>query len=81
MLLESRENVPLVPSVLTFRYIDNVFSFLCSSSTEEREHEELDSSASEENVLDETSGGTYLSMEEMGVFLAYLADRGIYYFL
>jgi len=54
------------------------FPFFCSSSTEEGEREELDSSASEENVLDETSGGTYLSMDEMGVFLAHLAARGSY---
>ena len=37
------------------------------------------SSLSEEIVVDETNGGTYLSLEEMGVFLSYLADYGIYF--
>ena len=47
--------------------------------TEDREGEELHSTTSEDNVLDETREGTYLSLEEMGVFLSYLASNGIYH--
>ena len=48
------------------------------SSLEDDSDEVENSSLTEEIVLDETNGGNYLSLEEMGVFLCHLAQRGIY---
>ena len=46
---------------------------------EDKECEELDlADTLEEIALDETRGGTYLSLEELGVFLSLLASSGIY---
>lgn len=57
-----------------------LFCFLfLTSLKEDTEGEELHSTTSEDNVLDETREGTYLRLEEMGVFLSYLASNGIYH--
>lgn len=48
------------------------------SLTEEIDHESLDVTTPEEITLDETRGGTYLSLDEIGVFLSRLASTGIY---
>jgi len=47
------------------------------SSTEDSGHGILDSST-EDIMLNETKGGTYLSLDEIGVFLSHLANNGIY---
>ena len=54
------------------------FPFFFVSLAEDEECEELDLNTLEEIALDETRGGTYLSLDELGVFLSLLASRGIY---
>ena len=49
----------------------------CFSLTEDSGEGILDSST-EDIMLDETKGGIYLSLDEIGVFLSYLANNGIY---
>ena len=49
----------------------------CFSLSEDSEHGILDSSI-EYIMLNETKGGTYLSLDEIGVFLSHLANNGIY---
>ncbi|XP_078382607.1 E3 ubiquitin-protein ligase rnf213-alpha-like isoform X3 [Oculina patagonica] len=46
------------------------------SLTEDSDDDELDVSTFEEITLDETRGGTYLSLDEIGVFLSRLASSG-----
>lgn len=48
------------------------------SLRDDSENEELDASTPEEITLDETKGGTYLSLDEIGVFLSRLPSNGIY---
>ena len=48
----------------------------CFSLTEDSGEGILDSST-EDILLDETKGGTYLSLDEIGVFLSHLANNGI----
>ena len=49
----------------------------CFSLTEDSGHGILHSST-EDITLNETKGGTYLSLDEIGVFLSHLANNGIY---
>ena len=52
----------------------------CFSLTEDSGEGILDSST-EEITLDETKEGIYLSLDEIGVFLSYLANSGICIFV
>ena len=56
---------------------DALFSVNFSFS-EGSDDEELNASTPEDITLDETRGGTYLSLDEIGVFLYRLASNGIY---
>lgn len=67
-------------SSVIFRRSFLFFGFFVSSA-ENEECEELDLNTIEEIALDETRGGTYLSLDELGVFLSLLASSGIYILL
>ena len=49
---------------------------ICFSLKDDSRNGTLDSST-EHIMLDETKGGTYLSLDEIGVFLRRLASNGI----
>lgn len=51
---------------------------ICFSLREEDSRDGTLDSSTEYIMLDETKGGTYLSFDEIGVFLCRLASNGIY---
>ena len=52
-------------------------AFPCCFSLTEDSGEGILHSSTEDITLDETKEGTYLSLDEIGVFLSYLANNGI----
>ena len=52
--------------------------FYCFSLSEDRDDSSISDHEELQITLDETKGGAYLSLEEMGVFLSSLASKGIF---
>ena len=56
-------------------------AFPCRFSLTKDSGEGILDSSTEDITLDETKEGTYLSLDEIGVFLSYLANNGICIFV
>ena len=55
--------------------------FPCRFSLTEESSERILESSTQDITLDETKGGTYLSLDEIAVFLSHLANNGICIFV